>query len=66
MHCKTYCLAFQKRRFYTVKVAVLQRKTYAFATSNRNYRFSLELFLQNKGGFLVNPLYIRCEYADGV
>ena len=26
-HCKTYCFAFQKRRFCTVKAAVLQRKT---------------------------------------
>ncbi|AWX08421.1 hypothetical protein CTM55_12310 [Prevotella intermedia] len=59
-------MAFQKRRFCTVKAAVLHRKTYAFATSNRNYHFSSELFLQNRGGFLVNPLYIRCEYADGV
>ena len=66
VHCKTYCLAFQKRRFCTVKVAVLHRKTYAFATSNRNYRFSSELFLQNKGGFLVKPPYIRCGYADRV
>ena len=65
-HCKTYCLAFQKRRFCTVKAAVLHRKTYAFATSNRNYRFSSELFLQNKGGFLVKPPYIRCGYADRV
>ena len=39
---KTYCFAFQKRRFCTVKAAVLQRKTYAFATPNRNYRFSSE------------------------
>jgi len=27
---KTYCFAFQKRRFCTVKAAVLHRKTYAF------------------------------------
>ena len=40
--CKTYCFAFQKRRFCTVKAAVLQRKTAAFAVSNRNYRFSSE------------------------
>ncbi|PJI19244.1 hypothetical protein CTM53_11920 [Prevotella intermedia] len=46
-HYKTYCFAFQKRRFCTVKAAVLHRKTYAFATSNRNYRFLSELFLQN-------------------
>ena len=65
-HCKTYCLVFQKRRFCTVKAAVLHRKTYAFATSNRNYRFSSELFLQNRGGFLVKSPCIRCECADGV
>ncbi len=40
--CKTYCFALQKRRFCTVKAAVLQRKTAAFAVSNRNYRFSSE------------------------
>ncbi len=47
MHYKTYCFAFQNRRFCTVKAAVLHRKTYAFATPNRNYRFSSELSLQN-------------------
>ena len=40
--CKTYCFAFQKRRFCKVKAAVLHRKTYAFAMPNRNYRFSSE------------------------
>ena len=40
--CKTYCFAFQKRRFCTVKAAVLRCKTAAFAVSNRNYRFSSE------------------------
>ncbi|PDP81963.1 hypothetical protein CLI69_06810 [Prevotella intermedia] len=40
--CKTYCFAFQKRRFCKVKVAVLHRKTAAFATPKRNYRFSSE------------------------
>ena len=45
-HYKTYYFAFQKRRFCTVKAALLHRKTYAFATSNRNYHFSLELSLQ--------------------
>ncbi|PIK16769.1 hypothetical protein CTI16_11225 [Prevotella intermedia] len=40
--CKTYCFAFQKRRFCTIKAAVLHRKTAAFTTSNRNYRFSSE------------------------
>ncbi|ATV27434.1 hypothetical protein CTM62_11840 [Prevotella intermedia] len=34
--CKTYCFAFQKRRFCTVKAALLHRKTAAFATPNRN------------------------------
>ena len=46
MYYKTYYFAFQKRRFCTVKAALLQRKTYAFATSNRNYHFSSELSLQ--------------------
>ena len=49
MLCKTYCFAFQKRRFYTVKAALLHRKTYAFAMPKRNYRFSTELSLQNEG-----------------
>ena len=48
MHCKTYCFAFQKRRFCTVKAAVLQCKTAAFAMSNRNCYFSSELSLQNR------------------
>ena len=47
VHCKTYCLAFQKRRFCRVKAAVLRCKTYAFATPNQNYHFSYELSLQN-------------------
>ena len=46
---KTYCFAFQKRRFCTVKAALLHRKTYAFAMPKRNYRFSTKLSLQNKG-----------------
>ncbi|SUB94853.1 Uncharacterised protein [Prevotella intermedia] len=53
---KTYCFAFQKRRFCTVKAAVLQRKTYTFATSNRNYHFSCELSLQNERDFSVFAL----------
>ena len=53
MCCKTYCFAFQKRRFYTVKVAVLQRKTAAFAMPKRSYHFLTELSLQSKGCFLV-------------
>ena len=43
---KTYCFAFQKRRFCTVKAAVLHRKTYAFATPKRSYHFLTELSLQ--------------------
>ena len=49
MLCKTYCFAFQKRRFCTVKATVLHRKTYAFAMPKRNYRFSTKLSLQNEG-----------------
>ena len=30
MCCKTYCFAFQKRRFCTVKAALLRCKTAAF------------------------------------
>ncbi|PDP67959.1 hypothetical protein CLI70_08525 [Prevotella intermedia] len=47
--CKTYCFAFQKRRFCTVKAAVLHRETYDFAMPNRNCRFSSEYSLQNQG-----------------
>jgi len=47
-HCKTYCFTFQKSRFCKVKAALLRCKTYAFATSNRNYHFSSELSLQNE------------------
>ncbi|PJF01222.1 hypothetical protein CUB97_08280 [Prevotella intermedia] len=50
---KTYCFAFQKRRFCTVKAALLHCKTYAFATSNRNYRFPCKLSLQNQGYFFA-------------
>ncbi len=42
---KTYCFAFQKRRFCTVKAAVLHRKTYAFATST-NYLYKIKGFFQ--------------------
>ena len=48
---KTYCFAFQKRRFCTVKAALLHRKTYAFVTPNRNYHFFYELLLQNQDAF---------------
>jgi len=63
-HCKTYCFAFQKRRFCTVKAAVLHRKTYAFATPNRNYRFSSELSLQNQSSFLplANQNFVEAIY----
>ncbi len=63
-YCKTYCFAFQKRRFCTVKAAVLHRKTYAFATPNRNYRFPFELSLQNQGGFppLLKQNFIKIIY----
>ena len=47
-HYKTYCFAFQKRRFCTVKAALLRCKTYAFAMPNRNYGFPSELSLQNQ------------------
>ena len=49
---KTYCFALQKRRFCTVKAAVLHRKTAAFATPNRNYHFLSELSLQKWGTYL--------------
>ena len=49
---KTYCFAFQKRLFCTVKAYVLRCKRAAFATSKRSYRFLTELFLQNLVVFL--------------
>ena len=48
MFYKTCCFAFQKRRFCTVKAAVLHRKTYAFAMSKRSYHFLTELSLQSQ------------------
>ena len=51
MRCKTYCFAFQKRLFCTVKAQVLQRKRAAFAMPKRSYHFLRELSLQNQGGF---------------
>ena len=51
VYYKTYCFAFQKRRFCTVKAALLHRKTAAFAMPNRNYHFPYELSLQNKSVF---------------
>ncbi|ATV37429.1 hypothetical protein CUB95_02070 [Prevotella intermedia] len=59
MCCKTYCLAFQKRRFCTVKAYVLCCKRAAFAMPNRNYHFSNELYLQNGGGFIKKLLLFR-------
>ena len=53
MLCKTYCFAFQKRRFCTVKAALLPSKRAAFAMPNRNYRFLNKLSLQNKGYALL-------------
>jgi len=58
MLCKTYCLALQKRRFCTVKAALLPSKRAAFAMPNRNYRFLYELFLQSQGSFLGSILVI--------
>ena len=49
---KTYCFAFRKRRFCTVKAALLHRKTAAFAPPNRNYRFLSEVSLQKWGTYL--------------
>ena len=49
MHYETYCFAFQKRRFCTVKAAVLDGKTAAFATPKRSCHFLTELSLQNQG-----------------
>ena len=55
-YCKSYCFTFQKRRFCMVKAALLHRKTAAFAMPNRNYHFSYELSLQNKGDFLIKSV----------
>jgi len=52
MYYKTYCFTFQKRRFCTVKAALLRCKTYAFAMPKRSYHFLRELSLQNRGGKL--------------
>ena len=53
MHYKTYCFAFQKRRFCTVKAAVLPCKTAAFATPKRSYHFLRELSLQKQDTFSI-------------
>ncbi|AWX07289.1 hypothetical protein CTM55_06505 [Prevotella intermedia] len=53
MLCKTYCFAFQKRRFCTVKAALLRCKRAAFAMPKRSYHFLRELSLQNKGIFRI-------------
>ncbi|ATV34184.1 hypothetical protein CUC00_11070 [Prevotella intermedia] len=55
-HYKTYCFTFQKRRFCTVKAAVLHRKTYAFATPKRSYHFLTLLSLQNQCCFSISTL----------
>ena len=61
MRYKTYCFALQKRRFYTVKAALLPSKRAAFAMSNRNYYFSSELSLQSQGDFSVFVLHYKEE-----
>ena len=58
MHYKTYCFAFQKRRFCKVKAAVLACKRAAFATSKRNCCFPREFSLQNEGDF-------KCLFGAG-
>ena len=61
MPYKTYCFTLQKRRFYTVKAALLPSKRAAFAMSNRNYYFSSELSLQNQSKFSVFALHYKEE-----
>ena len=58
MHYKTYCFAFQKRRFCKVKAAVLACKRAAFATSKRNCCFPREFSLQKEGDF-------KCLFGAG-
>ena len=53
MRYKTYCFAFQKRRFCTVKEPLLVGKTAAFATPKRSYHFLTKLSLQSKGYFII-------------
>ena len=53
MHYETYCFALQKRRFCTVKAAVLHRKTAAFVTPKRSYHFLRELSLQKQNTFCI-------------
>ena len=48
---KPIVLHSKKRRFCKVKAAVLHRKTYAFATSNRNYRFFVRIIFTKQGWF---------------
>ena len=60
---KTYCFALQKRRFCTVKAAVLQRKTYAFGKQKKNTRFSVKIF-QESGGAKGNDW--RVDFLDCV
>ena len=51
--CKTYCFAFQKRRFCKVKAAVLHRKTAAFGKPKKNTRFSVKIFRYRSKGETV-------------
>ncbi|PDP81917.1 hypothetical protein CLI69_06565 [Prevotella intermedia] len=46
-----------------VKAALLHRKTYAFATSNRNYRVLSELSLQNRIENLSSAWWIYSKIA---
>ena len=50
---KTYCFALQKRRFCTVKAAVLQRKTYVFGKRKKKYWFSVKIFRGRRKGETV-------------
>ena len=52
MLCKTYCFAFQKWLFCTVKAYVLQRKRAAFAMPNRNYCFFFRIIFTKSRRFL--------------
>ena len=48
MCCRIYCFAFQKRKFCTVKAALLRCKTAAFAMPKRISCFLVDLSLQNR------------------
>ena len=51
MYYKTYCFAFQKRRFYTIKAA-------AFAMPKCSCHFFTELFLQTMPCFIADCKYL--------